>query len=379
MSSKIRIDKCLWLRSQHGENQPVLQSLMRSVKKRGIKVQIIDVFSPTEMRQLRDHLWKSDQHVILQGLLPKELNALKPIFAIRKNFSVMPIDWWVSPFWFAKHATFNIFHTYNGIMVHTRKASFITHDFPPWFYVPQRNVIYEYQSALLRPAALLTAPFIDLYKTWQRSTYSKDSKRFLYFPYPIVEEDVPLNSEPPQFDFTNLGAIMGTWLMRDAFVPSSLSFANLYADRQRLIKLIAQFQDKYFKIYDRRQHKAFVTWDQLTRIIRQSRFVICTGGLHFNCVPKYLEYTCLGVPMIGTALPFEHPWLERCMVQVNPMKISPTELKNVLVEALEKYPVLRQNCLAIRDTLMRRYHPDQLLDLLQAQIDGNPIPPGYLK
>jgi hypothetical protein len=131
-------------------------------------------------------------------------------------------------------------------------------------------------------------------------------------------------------------------------------------------------------VYDRRKTKAWVPWDELTRIIRQSRFVVCTGGLQNNSVPKFLEYTCLGVPMIGTMLPFEYPWLERCLVPVKPMSITPEELKPKLVEALEKYPTLRQNCLAMRDTLLRRYHPETLLDLLQAQIEGKPVPEGYL-
>lgn len=379
MLSGIRLDECLWIRSQNGDDQPVFRPMMRSLQKRQAKIIKLDVSSPAEMQRLRDQVWKTDQHVILQGLLPRELNAIRPIFAGRKNFSIMPIDWWVVPFWFSRHATFNIFHNYSGIMVHTQGAQFMNGDFPPWLYLPQRKVAYEIQSALLRPIALLTAPLLDVYKRWQRSTVSPDPKSFLYFPFPIAEEEVPLHSESPRYDFTSLGAVMGTWLMRDPYVTASLNFANLYSDRLRLINIIGKLEGQPFTIYDRRKHKAFVPWEELTRIIRQSRFVICTGGLQHNSVPKFLEYACLGIPMFGTALPYEYPWLERCLVQVNPMRISATALKSKMLEALEQHAVLRQNCLAMRETLLRMYNPDTLLDLLQDQMRGRPVPAGYLR
>jgi hypothetical protein len=120
-------------------------------------------------------------------------------------------------------------------------------------------------------------------------------------------------------------------------------------------------------------------WEELTRIIRQSRFMVCTGGMHRNSITKFLEYPCLGVPMIGTALPYEHPWLDQCMVTVDAMTITPESLKPRLVEAMDTYPKLRQNCLALRDTLLKQYHPEVLLDMLQEQIEGKPIRPGYLK
>jgi len=378
MLSDIRLEKCLWVRSHNAEHQPVFQPMMRTLARRGVKAWLLNISVPGEIEKLRDHVWKTDQHVLLQGLLTKELHAIRPIFASRKNFSVMPIDWWLTPFWFSQNATFNIFHNYNGVAVRTGRAPFLTGEKPPWLLIPDRPIPYEYQCALLRPAALLAAPFLELYKMWQRSSAITDPKRFLYYPFPISEADVPLNSETPQYDFTSLGAVTGPWLMRDPCVPASLNFANLYADRRRLIDLIGQFNGQPFTVYDRRKAKAWVPWEELTRIIRQSRFVICTGGLQNNSVPKFLEYTCLGVPMIGTALPFEYPWLERCLVQVKPMSITPAELKLKLIEALDLHPTLRQNCLALRDTLLRLYHPETLMDLLQAQIEGQPVPPGYL-
>jgi hypothetical protein len=42
-------------------------------------------------------------------------------------------------------------------------------------------------------------------------------------------------------------------------------------------------------------------------------------------------------------------------------------------------PRLRENCLNLRDQLFKLYNPHRILDLLQEQADGKPIPPGYLK
>jgi hypothetical protein len=167
--------------------------------------------------------------------------------------------------------------------------------------------------------------------------------------------------------------------VRDAYASAWLNFANLYCDRQRLIDLIVRFDGRPFKVFDRRRNYSFLPWEELNRIIRQSRFAVCTGGLHQNSVPKFLEYTCLGVPMIGTALPFEFPWIDQCLFAVDAMKISAAELKLKLAQALELQPKLRDNCLALRDTLLNLYHPQTLLDLLQDQFDGKPIPAGYLK
>ena len=378
MLPDIRLNDCVWVRTKNGVDQPVFRPMARALARRGAKVRVVDVASPADREQLQAELWKSDQHVILQGLLPKELSALQPIFEPRKNFSILPIDWWSSPFWYAEHATLNIFHNYNGLMVRSGRAPFMTEE-PPWFFWPQRRIAYEIQSALLRPAALRSAPVVDLYKIRQRAALAASGTRCVWFPFPIEEQDVPLNHDQPQYDFASMGATMGTWLMRDPFVPARLNFANLYVDRQRLISQINGFDGRPFKVFDRRRNDTWMPWEELTRIIRQSRFMVCTGGMHRNSITKFLEYPCLGVPMIGTALPYEHPWLDQCMVTVDAMTITPESLKPRLVEAMDTYPKLRQNCLALRDTLLKQYHPEVLLDMLQEQIEGKPIRPGYLK
>ena len=378
MPPAIRLEECLWIRSHNVEHQSLFRPQMRSLERRSVKVWKLDISSRVEMSRLREHLWKSGQHVILHGLLVKELNAIRPIFARRKNFSIMPIDWWLCPFWFSQNATYNIYHNYCGIAVRTGQSAFLPGDRPPWLMIPGRANSYEIQSALLRPAALAVSPLVDLFKMWQRSQANSDPRRFLYYPFSIEAGDVPLQLEPPKYDFTNLGATIGPWLMRDPFAPAWLNFANLYADRRRLMDLIMHFDQHPFTVYDRRRNNVMLPWQEMTRIIRQSRFIICSGGLQGNSVAKFLETACLGIPMLGTGLRFEFPWLSRCMVEVNPMRMSAAELKPILVDALERHPTLRQNCLETREILLRLYHPDTLFDMLQGQINGQAIPPGYL-
>lgn len=357
----------------------MFQPLLKAMDQRGLQIRRIEDWSSENLQRLRQELWKSDQHVILQGLLPRQMNLLRPIFERRKNFSVVLIDWWTSPFWFSRNATFLLFHNYNGIAARTHPSFSLNEDRAPFFFPVERPVPYAVASAVLRPPALLAAPVIELFNHWQRRTAPVDRRRLLYFPFAITEDQVPLQSLPPEYDFTNMGATSGPWLMRDPYAPAWLSFANLYSDRRRLIDMIVRFDGRPFKVYDRRRNYSFLPWEELNRIIAQSRFMICTGGLHRNSVAKYLEYACLGVPMFGTTIPFEFPWLDQCVFAVDPMKISPAELKVKLAESLELQPKLRDNCLKWRDTLLKMYNPGTLLDLLQDQIDGKPIPSGYLK
>jgi hypothetical protein len=380
MPSAIKLEECLWLQGEYSRNsQPVFRPLERALRERGATLVLLNLNSRAELQKLRDLVWKTDRHVMFLALQPWEFRLLRPVFADRKNFSLIPVDWWLAPFWYSQHATFNIFHTYHGIMVRTGRDPFLNGARPPWLLIPDRPDPYLIQCALLRPAALLASPLLDVYKWFQRSQALSDPKRFLYFPYPIANESVPLQAETPQYDFTNLGAIVGPWLTRDPYAPAWLNFANLYADRRRLIDLILKFEGLPFKVYDRRKNNAWLPWDELNRLIRQSRFMVCTGGLQNSSIPKYLEYACLGIPMIGTALPYEFPWLDECLVSVDPMRITAAELKPRLTEALDRQASLRHNCLAARDSLLKMYDPHTLLDMMQEQIEGQPIRPGYLK
>jgi hypothetical protein len=61
------------------------------------------------------------------------------------------------------------------------------------------------------------------------------------------------------------------------------------------------------------------------------------------------------------------------------MSLDSRKIKPLLDEALERYPVLRANCLKWREQLFKLHDIHRLLDMLQAQADGKPIPPEYLR
>ena len=380
MSRTIELQDCLWVRSPNVEQQHVFSPIVRALEKRAARVLSLKDCSAASLDALRERVWKGDEHVILHGLLARELDLLQPIFETRKNFSVVLIDWWNSAYWFTQHATFQIFHNYNGVTVRTGRDSFLGPDQPPLFAWPQNPIPYQIASSLLRPAAMLAAPFGNARKRWQRQQDTVDAARMLFFPFPIDAADVPLRSEKLQHDFTNMGAILGQWIMRDAYAPASLNFANLYADRRRLADLLAGFNGKPYVVHDRwRGAYAYLPWDEVCRVIQRSRFAICTGGLHRASIPKFLEYVCLGTPIIGSGLPFEYPWLEECLFDVDTMNITAAALKPKLDEALGRHAQLRENCLRWRDTLLARYDAGLLLQHLEGQMRGQPMPDGYLK
>ena len=351
---------------------------VRALSRRGAPAWLLGNCEAEGLARLRERLWKSDEHVILEGLLACELRSLYPIFRERKNFSVVLIDWWNSPFWFSQNATYLMFHNYNGIAVRTGRGQFLAAK-PPLFVKPDVPMWYPRICALLRGPALAASPILQAAKWWRRTHDRIDASRLLYFPLPLCADDVPLKPEPPTYDFTSLGATVGSWVMRDPYVPARLNFANLYADRQRLIDLIGRLDGKPFAVFDRRKNYSFMPWEELCRLLRRSRFLLCTGGLQQSSIPKFMEYVCAGTPILGDTLPFEYPWLDACVYRLDAMKIRPEELKPKLHEALELQPRLKENCLAAREQVLAQYEAGRLLDILQDQIDGKPVPPGYLK
>ena len=83
--------------------------------------------------------------------------------------------------------------------------------------------------------------------------------------------------------------------------------------------------------------------------------------------------------MVGEEIPFEYPWLKDCLFAVDTLHVTRKQLELQLREALSQQSRLRENCLNIRESLLKLYNPHRVLDLLQEQADGKPIPPGYLK
>ena len=379
---RFSVTDSLWIfGGEHLRAVPAVRSEMAAFRERGAPVLALDRIDAEGLAALRRQLWSSDKHVVLMWLHPREVAALRPILRDRKNYSVMLDDWWISPHWFIRDAEYKIFRKYNGIAVRLGLAKFLE-ETPPVTAKPEPVVSYTVAGAVLRLPALAVSPLMELCQQWQRRGESISPEKLLYFPFPILEGSLPLAPEKKQYDFATTGSIYATWLMRDAFAPFRHSFANLYHDRRMLADGIARFADAPFKVYDWRRlnpPQFPKTWAEYTQVIRQSRFAISTGGLQEAAVPKYLDYACLGTPMIGRPLPFEFPWLDDCLFPIDIFRLKKNELKPLLHEAIARQPALQENCLHWRDRLLKLYSIPSLLDVLQAQADGQPVPPGYLR
>jgi hypothetical protein len=309
------------------------------------------------------------------------MNALRPLLRERKNFSVVIDDWWITPRWLMRDAEYIVNRMYNGVATRLGESKLVTTE-PPLFGKPQVISPYAIAAAALRVPALAAWPLIDAVRCWQRRSEGIRPERLLYLPFSVVPEALPLKGEKIEHDFTLTGTTVGVWLMRDAYSSFKHTFANLYHDRERLMDFLAPFNNQPYKIHDWRQlpnGRPPGSWEDYTRLIRQSRYVVGSGGLHNAGLPKHLEYACLGTPMIGPNTVFEFPWLDECLFEVNPMRLKPDQVKPLLDEAMSRYPVLRENSLKWRKKLFKLHDINRLFDMLQAQADGQPIPQDYLR
>lgn len=376
------ITDSLWV---HGEDIATTQrnaiSETQALRARGARIFLLKGTGDTDgLKRLKRQLWQSDTHVILSWLHPKELKVLYPLLRERKNFSLLTDDWWIYPYWFMREAEYVLFRKYHGIAVRLAQAAFLSGAKPPWLLDPRPYVCkYTIIGICMRPIVLAVSPLVNLWKWWQRHNELIDPQKLLYFPFAIEPTNVPLSKEKPQYDFANTGGTCGIWFMRDPYAPFQYTFANLYHDRKLLTDAIARFEGNPFKFYDCGREKNRLTYAEYLLKNQQSRFLITTGGLLDTTVPKYMEYACVGTPMIGRGLPFDYPWLDDCLFPVDMMHLTPEQIKLVLQQALDSYPRLRQNCLNWRERLLKLYDLQTLLDLLQAQADGQQIPPDYLK
>jgi hypothetical protein len=376
--SKIRLSDCLWVRSPNSEHA-LFHPITDALKERNCRTFSLQLKTdPESLAQLKKLVWKTDDHVILHGLLGYEFHKLQPIFKERKNFSLLTIDWWNTPFWFTQNAEYVLFNLYGGIAARTRGARFANGWQPPLLSRPDWNP-YALACAALRPAAVLALPFLNFRDRRRRATDVIRPERLIYFPIPISAKNLPFKEEPPEYDFCNAASTGGFWVMRDPYAPAKYNFTNLYSDRKRLFNLILELEGRPYKIFDRRRFRELLPWETYCSSLRRSRFAVSTGGIHQASVPKYLEYACFGTPMIGSTLPYEFPWLDKCLFPIDGLSVTPDELLEKLKEAFELRPKLRQNCLELRDTLLRLYDPVRVFDMAQAQIDGQPVPPGYLR
>lgn len=334
-----------------------------------------------EHKSLRELFLRSDEHVILSSWLkPYELAEIYPLIRDRGNFSVVVDDWWQAPYQVVRQAEYVFFRKYHGMAVRLGHLEFVAGAKPPLWLNPFTLQTSNYLKlcSLFRPAFLAASPLLELRNWWRRSREQIAPERLVYLPFGVDGSDVPLLPEKVQYDFVNTSGTLGVWFMRDPYAPARYSFANLYNDRRQLVDAIASLENQPFSFYDcRREQNYYIPWDTYLQKTQQGRFVICSGGLHDAALPKFLEYTCMGVPMIGRPAPFEHPWQKDVVFPVD-MGARPEKLKPLLHEALERYPVMRENCLKWRERLLKLYHFDAILDMAKAQIEGKPIPMDYV-
>lgn len=381
MQKRPRLDasKCLWIRSGIMDQSSIFRSLRKALVERNATILTLNGPQDTDgLERIRKAVWASDAHVLMDGMMPGELGKLHAVFKDRKNFSLALVDWWTSVYWFTKNADYLIFRNYNGIAVRRGLAPFAGGRRPPLIFWPDQMIPYIWYSSALRILALALAPALQLRKARLRQLESIAPERLLYFPFTIAGEHVPLKQEKPEYDFCNVSATGGFWLMRDPRVSAWLNFGNLYHDRLRITKLIQRCDGGSYKFFDLRR-SGYLNWEEYMRVVQGSRFAIATGGLHQNSVAKYAEFACLGTPMLGEEIPFEYPWLKDCLFSVDTLNVTGSKLQSQLREALSQQARLRENCLNVREILLKLYHPHRVLDLLQEQADGKPIPPGYLK
>jgi hypothetical protein len=379
---RLVVNKCIWIRSGISDRQYIFRSIRNALIERGLTVLTLN--GPKDhdgMERIRKVVWNSDAHIMLDVMMPAELKALYPVFKDRKNFSMGLVDWWANVYWFTKNADYLAFRNYNGIAIRHQLEKFANNRKPPLLSLPQAAVPYELASASLRLLALAVAPFLEMFKARQRWAENIPPGQMLYFPFTIAAEHVPLTTEARKFDFCNVSSTRGYWILRDPHASAWLNFADLYHDRARITNLISQISDRKnqsYRLYDVRRG-GWLNWESYCQIVRQSGYAICTGGLHQNSVAKYTEFACLGTPLFGEELPFEYPWLKDCLFPVDTLNVTRENLEPQLCEALSLEPKLRENCLNVRNLLLQLYNPQRVLDLLQEQADGKPIPPGYLK
>lgn len=387
MASRNRLDlrKSLWICGATNVRQQRHAAYnVRVLKAAGTEIFMFEGGrNADELDALRQRLWKNDNHVILSSWLkPLELAKLYPLLRDRKNFSIVADDWWQMPWWAMRDADYILFRKYHGMAVRLGQKQFFSGVRPPPLLnpFPYQISFFSLLCAALRPLMLAAAPFWEVRNWWRRrhDTFTQD--RYIFLPFGIDGNDVPMLPEKIQYDFGNTSGTLGIWFMRDPYAPSTCTFANLYHDRRRLADMIGRLADDPFTYYDCRHEKNYyVPWDVYLQKTQQCRFVVCSGGLQDAALPKFLEHACMGVPMIGRPVPFEHPWQDEVFFSVDMMRVTRRELKRQLHEALERYPVMREKCLNLRERLLKLYDFNAILDMAQAQIAGQPIPADYIR
>ena len=171
------LTKCIWLRSATNDRQPLFAPLLRFLNRTGVKTVIFHLDRPSEAFA---ELSRSDAHVIVGALQPRDFRQLKPLFQKRGNFSLLPVDWWTVPAWWSENAQYLIFQSYSGIAARTGLRGFDSSADVPLFEFESLSPLFPFVSSLLRFPALLSAPFLDWRKKHQRLKDKRPRDRMLY-------------------------------------------------------------------------------------------------------------------------------------------------------------------------------------------------------
>jgi hypothetical protein len=377
----IQLTKCLWIQKGFSiEANRICAGYARSLQELSVRVEHFrDPEDQEGIERITRLLRQSDDHVVLFYMGPSDLRAFGKVLIERGNYTLIADDWWLTPHVFFRHAEYVLFRCFGAFAVRLGLGPFARFGEAALLEWPSPLNSFGLGMLATRMASLGLCPILEMAKAIQRKMETTPLDRLIYFPYPIRAEDVQYRETAPQYDFSNVGNLYGPWLMRDPFAPSWFAGANLYSDRRRIVEAMLAWDGRPYAMLNWYGRNRMSLYDELCQVVRQSRLTVATGGIQQNLVPKYIEFACLGTPMVGRFLPYEHPWLDQCLFPIDPLTVTRENIRPQLEQALALQPKLKEGCLRVRQQLLKLYCFENCLRVAQEQIDGRPIPPGYLK
>ena len=381
--SRIQLTKCIWVLDRASQKHRHCAGYARALAALGVRTEQYEHARDAEsVARVSQVLRSTDEHVVFFFVGPATFRAFYPVLKERRNYTVITDDWWNTPHWFVRNADYVLFRTFSFLAVRLGLGRFAPFGETPVLTMPQPLTRFGLIMTAARLTSLALTPVLQMMKAWQRTLETTPIERMIYFPYALRGEDVTFDANPTyRYDFSNVSNIYAPFISQDPFVPCWFTGANFYADRNRLVKSMLAWEGQPFRLlnWQGRNRVGGSLYDELCDVVRSSRFTVATGGIHQNPVSKFIENVCLGTPMIGRRLPYEHAWLDQCLFPIDTFTVNAGNIKPKLEEALALQPKMRESCLGLRDELLERYSFENVLRMAQDQIDGKPIPPGYLK
>ncbi len=360
----------LWVTPDPKQSIPPMRALHAALTRRGVETLICAGSAYAE------ELWRkvaaTGKHVMLDfpGVLPGWFYRR---LAARGNFSMGFCDWWSAPL--VPNADYLIFRHYHAIEAIQRGGCVVLEGPVPIVSPVETATKWALLNTTLRLACLPLLPFRGALMWRQRRRWRPSKRSLLYLPFCV---DLPETIEPPPIklhDFANLGTTYLYAWIRNPFFPTHASFINLYEDRRRLVTTLLRHEGNPFRVFDHRRTPVYGM--ETLRAATTARYAVATGGLHRASIAKFLEFAAVGVPMIGRRPGREFPLLRDCVFEVAPYA-GEEAIKSAYEKALEAYSAYQMAADAVRGPVRALYAPERLLDLLQAQVAGQPVPPEYL-